>query len=225
MEFLGRGTFTAAGLVVAAVANNAMWCEAMCRAHGIAGEVDDDTWTWPVRTPHYYPDAITRRPLVSAEALLARTDSGPGCSIKDSFATLEIPGFEVIVEASWMYRPPGGPTHGKQWTVVTGTELPEWERAWGEPLGLFVPALVAGAQFLAARRGGRIEAGAILNRTGDVVGISNVFGGDWAGAVATATRLYPDLPLVGYESGDDFAAAQQQGFEVIGPLRVWLRHS
>jgi hypothetical protein len=100
---------------------------------------------------------------------------------------------------------------------------PEWERAWGEPLGLFVPALLAEVQFLAARSGGRIVAGAILNRSGDVVGISNVFGGDWAGAVATATRLYPGLALVGYAAGNDLAAARRQGFDVIGPLRVWMR--
>lgn len=116
-----------------------------------------------------------------------------------------------------------GLAHGDEWSVAIASDLPEWERAWGEPLGLFVPALLEDAQFLAARRGGRITAGAILNRTDDVVGISNVFGDDWAGAVATAVRLYPDLPLVGYEAGDGLAAARREGFEVIGPLRVWMR--
>jgi hypothetical protein len=209
-------------MIAKAVRNNAEWCDAMCRAHGISGEADDDVWAWPVRTPPYYPDAVTLHPSATAAALLARIDSGPGCSIKDSFATLDLPGFTVIVEASWMYRPPG-PAHGEKWSVATASDLPEWERAWGEPLGLFVPTLLADTLFLAARRGGRIVAGAILNRTDDVVGISNVFGGDWAGAVATAGRLYPDLPLVGYEAGDALAAARRQGFEVLGPLRVWMR--
>ena len=86
------------------------------------------------------------------------------------------------------------------------------------------PALLADAQFLAARRDGEIAAGAILNRTGDVVGISNVSATTaWPGAVATAAGLYPGLPLVGYEAGDDLAAARRHGFEVIGPLRVWMR--
>jgi hypothetical protein len=208
--------------IAAAVGNNIEWCEAMCRAHGIAGGADDDAWVWPVRTPPYYPDAVTLRPSVSAAALLARIDAGPGCSIKDSFATLDVPGFEVIIEASWMYRP-AGPARGAEWSTVIASDLPEWERAWGEPLGLFVPALLAEVQFLAARSGGRIVAGAILNRSGDVVGISNVFGGDRAGAVATATRLYPGLALVGYAAGNDLAAARRQGFDVIGPLRVWMR--
>ena len=209
-------------VLAAAVRNNVEWCDAMCRAHGIAGEADDDAWIWPVRTPPYYPDAVTLRPSGSAAAVLARIDAGPGCSIKDSFATLHLPGFEVIVEGSWLYRP-SGPARGAEWSAVTASELPEWERAWGEPRGLFVPALLANAQFVAARSGGRIVAGAILNRSDDVVGISNVFGGDWAGAAATAARLYPGMPLVGYAAGDDLAAASRQGFEVVGPLRVWMR--
>jgi hypothetical protein len=210
-------------MIAAAARNNAEWCDAMCRAHGIAGEAGADAWTWPQRTPPYYPDAVTLRPDVSAAALLERIDSGPGCSIKDSFATLDLPGFEVIVEASWIHRPAGpAPEAGDEWTVVT--DLGEWERAWGEPLGLFRPALLAEARFLAARRDGEIVAGAILNRTGDVVGISNVFGEDaWPGAVATAVGLFPNLPLVGYEAGDVLAAARRHGFEVIGPLRVWMR--
>lgn len=209
-------------MIVPAVRNNAEWCNAMCRAHGIAGAADDDAWTWPVRTPPYYPDAVTLRPSATAAALLARIDSGPGCSIKDSFATLDLPGFKVIIEATWMYRP-SAPARGDEQSVVTAADLAEWERAWGESLGLFVPALLTDAQFLAARRDGRIVAGAILNRTGNVVGISNVFGGDWAGAVATAARLYPNLPLVGYAAGGDLAAARRQGFEAVGPLRVWMR--
>jgi hypothetical protein len=210
-------------MIAAAARNNAEWCDAMCRAHGIAGEAGEDAWTWPVRTPPYYPDAVTLRPDVDVAALLERIDSGPGCSIKDSFATLEVPGFEILFDASWMRRPPGSATPpAAEWNVVS--DLDEWERAWGEPLGLFLPALLADGRFLAARRDGRIVAGAILNRTGDVIGLSNVFGDDpWPGAVATAASLYPDLPLVGYERGDDLAAARRVGFEVIGPLRVWTR--
>jgi hypothetical protein len=193
-------------MIAAAVRNNAEWCDAVCRAHGIAGEAGDDAWTWPERTPPYYPDAVTLRPDVDVASLLERIDSGPGCSIKDSFATIEVPGFEVLIEASWICRPPGrAPEVREEWTVVSAEEL-------------------AGAQFLTARRDGRITEEAILNRTGDVVGISNVSGEDpWPGAVATAVGLYPDLPLVGYERGDDLAAARRVGFEVIGPLRVWMR--
>jgi hypothetical protein len=32
----------------------------------------------------------------------------------------------------------------------------------------------------------------------------------------------PDLPLVEYAAGDALVAAARQGFEVLGPLRVWI---
>jgi hypothetical protein len=33
--------------------------------------------------------------------------------------------------------------------------------------------------------------------------------------------LFPGLPLVGYERGDDLERARRVGFEEVGPLRVW----
>ena len=74
-------------------------------------------------------------------------------------------------------------------------------------------------------------AGAILNRTGVVVGLSNLFipDGDaahwWASCVAASQNLFPELPLVGYERGQDLIDAQQCGFEALGPLRIWIKVS
>ena len=70
--------------------------------------------------------------------------------------------------------------------------------------------------------------GAIANQSDRVVGLSNIFGpagqalGTFAGAVAMAGQVFAGLPLVGYESGADLAAAQSAGFSAIGPLRVWV---
>jgi hypothetical protein len=66
------------------------------------------------------------------------------------------------------------------------------------------------------------KGGAIANRTGPVVGVSNLFG-DWRAAADSIAGRYPGLPLVGYESGDDLAAARRAGFTSTGPLRVWLK--
>ena len=70
---------------------------------------------------------------------------------------------------------------------------------------------------------GAIAAGAVLSRNGGAVGVSNVFGGGFTGAVRTAADLLGAGPLVGYESGDDLDAALAVGFGSLGPLRVWLR--
>ncbi|MFE9560788.1 hypothetical protein ACFYM0_06745 [Streptomyces sp. NPDC006487] len=84
--------------------------------------------------------------------------------------------------------------------------------------------------FLAGRDAeGRILAGAAANRTGEVVGISNVFSADgtpddeaWTGALTLTAALWPGLALVGYESGDDLGTALRHGFTAVGPLRVWV---
>jgi len=74
-----------------------------------------------------------------------------------------------------------------------------------------------------------LVAGAVANRSESVVGISNVFAvgddldGAWAGCLAAIARLYPGVPVVGYEHGEDLQVAARQGFTPIGPLRVWWR--
>jgi hypothetical protein len=40
-----------------------------------------------VRTPPYYPDAVTLLPDVSIEQVLSGIDTSEGCSVKDSFAS------------------------------------------------------------------------------------------------------------------------------------------
>lgn len=220
-----------------AARNNADWCAALCRAHGITGREGPYAWTSPRRTPLYYPDAVTLTPEASPGDVLGSIDlTAPGASVKDSFAVLDLSddGFEVLFEAQWIHRAAPDPT-GKGWQLVDGEgELAAWERAWsdGGSEGLFPPALLAepGHSFLVERdERGEATAGAVAGRSGDVVGISNLYAVDgdqdaaWAGCLATVARLWPGREVVGYESGDDLAAALRAGFAPAGPLRVWLR--
>lgn len=62
----------------------------MCRAHGWAGTVDDRAWTSARRTPPLYPDAVTLSATASVSEVLDRVDAGEGCSVKDSFARLDL---------------------------------------------------------------------------------------------------------------------------------------
>ena len=77
-------------LACAASRNNADGCHAFSRTHGIAGRFRADFWSSPVRTPPYYPDAVTLRPNIAVEHLLAGIDAGEGCSVKDRFACLDL---------------------------------------------------------------------------------------------------------------------------------------
>ena len=44
----------------------------------------------PVRTPRYYPDAITLLPEITLEQVPSGIDTSEGCSVKDSFAGLDL---------------------------------------------------------------------------------------------------------------------------------------
>jgi hypothetical protein len=227
----------------AAARNNAEWCDTLCRTHGIPGRFDADAWVAPRRTPRYYPDAVSLDPAALAGSILRRIDTiSPGCSIKDSFATLDLGlfGFEVAHEAEWIHRePPSSPISGPRdmrWTAIeTADELVAWEAAWdvdGDSESLFRPALLRDPSVTVL--GGFVDtsivAGAIANRTGhELVGLSNVFttdgdlDGAWSGSLAYFDTALPGLAIVGYESGDDLSVALRRGFRSVGALRIWLR--
>ncbi|SOR80895.1 hypothetical protein SCNRRL3882_4348 [Streptomyces chartreusis NRRL 3882] len=217
----------------------------MCRAHGVAGEFGGEAWAAAGRAPVHYPDAVTLEPGADPDALVARVDMGsPGAAVKDSFADLDLTGagFLVLFEAQWIHRPAGtaaparapGPTD-LAWDVVgdPGT-LRAWALAWdggAGHAGLFPDGLLADPEtsVIAGRSGdGRVVAGAVACRSAHVVGVSNVFGRDggpdaaWPVVLHALDRLFPGLPVVGYESGDDLETAVRYGFEPVGPLRVWL---
>ncbi|MFD5121108.1 hypothetical protein [Streptomyces sp. NPDC058385] len=227
-------------LVRAAARNNAEWCAAMGRSHGMAGEFGAQAWAAPARTPLYYPDAVTLVPSADPGALVGRIDTvAPGASVKDSFADLDLAeaGFEVLFEAQWIHRPATAPAPNPEldWYVVSAPDtLRTWALAWDDGDGdadLFRPELLDDpAVFVLAGQSadGRVVAGAVAGRSGPVVGISNVFARDggpdraWPVVLGAVHRLFPTLPVVGYERGEDLAAAIRHGFEPVGPLRIWL---
>ena len=224
-----------------AARNNAEWCDILCRSHGLPGRFDPDAWVDPQRTPPYYPDAVTLDPAAVGKRVIARIDTTtPGAYVKDSFANLDLApfGFEIVHEAEWIRRDPGPAPSTEdahvRWMPLDGeAELMAWETAWdaeGAALGLFGPALLRepSAQFLCGSVDGSIVAGAIVNRTGDVVGVSNVFStlGDldaaWSGCLAYLEIAHPGSAVVGYEAGEELATARRQGFGSVGALRIWF---
>lgn len=92
-------------LLRAAVSENAAWCDVFCRIGGVSGVFGPHAWTSPARTPEFYPDAVTLSPDATAADILPFVDASAGCSVKDSFASLELPGFEVVFSATWLQFP------------------------------------------------------------------------------------------------------------------------
>ncbi|SEG94038.1 hypothetical protein SAMN05216223_12920 [Actinacidiphila yanglinensis] len=211
-------------MVQAAARNNAEWCAVMSRAHGVESQFGEQEWAASARTPLYYPDAVTLVPGADPAAVVARIDTSmPGGSIKDSFADLDLTeaGFEVLFDAQWIHRPANAPAISSDlaWDVPGDKDtLGAWAQAWDQEDGnahLFRPELLNDpATFLLAGHSadGRVVAGAVASRSDHLVGISNVFALDgpdtaWPVVLDAVHRLFPTLPVVGYEHGDDLAAA------------------
>ncbi|MBP2705030.1 hypothetical protein JOL79_14535 [Microbispora sp. RL4-1S] len=226
-------------LRVAAARNNADWCASVCRSHGNTSAFGEKAW-WSVRrTPVYYPDAITLLDDVVPADFLTEIDmASPGCSVKDSFVTLDLApmGFSELFAAQWIHRPPGPavPATLRTERVSTASRLRDWQAAWhgdDDVPDVFRPALLddPSVLVLAFHDGGGLHGGAVLNHSAGLVGLSNLFAVEgcdvadiWASAISAAAGHFPEVPLVGYEHGDDLAPALANGFGVLGTLRVWL---
>ena len=237
MTTLSGGPTAAA---VLAARNNAEWCRAVCASHGIASRIEGGIWSAQAPTPVGYPEAVTLAPGIDAAAIVAALPVGAS-SIKDSFADVDLTpfGFEVLFDATWIIDDGSStvPTGGAQGStrpsleaIRTPSDLATW--AWAHGLrDAFAPALLDDPDIviLGARgRGGEFVAGAVLNRTEEVVGLSNVFDGGSelvASARDEAGRRWPGRPIVGYEDGEALDAALAAGFRTVGPLRVWHRRA
>jgi hypothetical protein len=235
--------------------NNAAWCDTVCRAHGNPRILQSEIWYTLRPTPRFYPNAVTLDPdgsAVQIPAIQRLIDSGElaGFAVKDSFLNLNLAplGFDPLFEAVWLWRSeslalPADLPDGIRWeTVRDPDELVRWELAWDSrapedqlspEVRIFLPSLLADpdVRFVAGYRDSRIVAGAIGNRSGEIVGLSNVFApadqaaGYWAGCMREISAAFPGLPMVDYEHGAELDLALSLGFEEIGPLRIWARRA
>ena len=234
-------------LVQRSVRNNAAWCDTVCRTHGRPGEFFDQIWISRLATPRFYPNAVTLTDAGAAEQLrhireLAAAQIPGEWGVKDSFCALDLApmGFHVLFDAHWFGGSPALPRAGDRipdtrWArIESASALADWESAWGgdasaQPAHVFLPALLAepDVAVIAGYQGQRIVAGAIGNRAADVVGLSNLFvpandpGRFGAGCASAMIAAFPGLPVVGYASGPELAAAIALGFQRLGPLRIW----
>jgi hypothetical protein len=186
-------------LLRAAAHNNAVWCDAVCRALGGDTAFGDGLWVNRRPAPPYYSNAVTFNPTDTAaqtRGIRALFDAGlPDMwSVKDSFRTLDLAplGFGVLFEARWLGLRPDQARRGLRplpidasaahWQrVTTDAGLAAWETTWrGDTANtaaearprLFLPALLADPNlaFLAGYQDEHIVAVAAANRSDDGVG-------------------------------------------------------
>jgi hypothetical protein len=216
-----------------AARNNAEWCDTFCRSYGIAGRFADSAWSSPTRTPPLYPDAVTLSRGLLGEALLGAIDNGPGASVKDSFADLDLAplGFEVLFCAEWLCQTDDGVAVSRWSSVSDVAALARWERAWGGAGDFFRAALLEEGDVAVLVRYDEdaVAAGAIANRSRAAIGLTNLFdtAGDHESAfveAASAARVrFGPLPVVCHEHGQALEAAKGAAFVTIGELVVWVK--
>ena len=127
-----------------AARNNAIWCDTVCRAHGVPGEFLPTVWLNRSTPPPYHSNLIVISDSgvrgQSLEHIRELIDLPlPGkWSAKDSFFNLELAtlGFDVLFEASWIWcdqalRDSGHSSSGIYWSrIASPAELARWESAW-----------------------------------------------------------------------------------------------
>jgi hypothetical protein len=218
----------------AAVDASVGWYEDLCALHGVGSVLRDGLWSSTSPPPPLHSDAEVVEPTVTAEQILERLDGRAQCGVKDSFGTLDLSsrGMDLLFSATWIHRPAATPavTGAHGWEVVqTVDDLAEWT-AGHDTAAVLLPGLLERAHFtiLAKRESGRIVAGAVARLGSGTVDVSNVHAApghsvDWAELARVIQWHYPGRQLVGYERGDDLAAAIEGGFQPVGDLRVWMR--
>lgn len=218
-----------------AILNNADWCELVANSHGITNERFENAWRTKGRMPPFYPNVVSTIANTDAEGLTQLAEGlPPKCGWKDSYADIDLTehGFSISFNAHWYALTGSHPNLTNTKTVgdVSSTsELEQWIAAWGEtPLNrtIFTPELLTkNVLFLYRQTAGKKDSGLILNRSANVVGISNTFGNPdgIAECISYAVKNANGLPLVGYGSSEELRGLEYLGFEDLGILRVWVR--
>jgi hypothetical protein len=227
----------------AAALNNAKWCAAVWRSHGLPVEQALGLWVCERETPQYYPNVITvdlgADPRLQKKLIedLLRSHPSLDVSVKDSFASLDLHTVAMtpLFDARWLVRPAGvkvtiEPT--LQWRRIDDEEqLAAWETAW-RTVGtrgprIFRPPLLLDPCTIVL--GGfdereAILAGGIAYDAAGALGITNVFGSRQQFIQALGS-MRPESGMVCYAAGNDIRLALQDSFQVLGSLRIWVRRT
>jgi hypothetical protein len=219
------GAGVRSSITALAAYNNAIWCDAVCRAHDRPGEFHETLWLTRLGTPRFYPDAVTTAGAEAAPAQLKAIADLIGSTrrqewfVKDSFHCLRLNslGFEPLSDAEWIAMSGARPAVRRNLpdyrsTIVTDEAgLIAWERSWaGEEAKaaaipqprVSMPRLLADDSivFVSIQGEDGIAGGGILNRGADVVGLSNLFGSQidwvWRSLAAMAGEIFPGLETI-----------------------------
>ncbi len=163
-------------------------------------------------------------------------------SIKDSFSVIDLGkyGFTKLFDAQWIYLEATKFIATKEnknlrYEIVNREDiLSRWRIAWDsdEQLGkeIFNPKLLGNPRvyFVAGYERKQIVSGCFVNKTDDVLGVSNFFAPNkdtdyWSDIIGFILDSIERVDIVGYERKEVVDKLQSLGFESMGNLTVWLK--
>jgi hypothetical protein len=157
-------------------------------------------------------------------------------------------GFSILFEGTWVENsatnlgdgnvntlPAQGSVKSEPvWeTVTTPANLAEWVAAWRQsndsdalhPNLLNDPTI----DFIWVRSSVQVIGGAVVNRSKNAVGLSNLFSRSadtlniWRSCVAHVCAHNSDMTVVGYVTRPFMFLAGDAHFSTLGPLRIWTK--
>jgi hypothetical protein len=232
-----------------AIDNNHGVYEVVFAGHGIRWNKNPSSWYCLEKVPPLYSNLVTRSAEWRPDGAFRSIDKAfeneqwENWSIKDSFAALDLGsyGFEKLFDAQWLYLEasrfaPEKEIAGIRYELIRDEDaLCLWRKAWDadEALGnrIFHPSLLRDPRvhFVAGYVAQKIVSGCLVNKTEDVLGISNCFcagedTGYWSDMISFIHATIERADIVGYERSEPLVAGlRAMGFEAVGNLTVWLK--
>ena len=211
-----------------AVEASRAWYDDVFALHGVPTASDGRLWQALAAPPPYHSVAKTLQPGVPASVVLAAArDIG---SVADSFADLELPGFTLLFEATWVHHAGGG-SGGRPaaWSAIRTPEvLARWSRCH-DYVGVLPAVVLDRPAFTVLGRwdGEDLVGGAVLHDGARAVGLSNAWTlpgrtTDWEELVAVAHAVHPGRAVTDYAEGEDLQGLLGAGFQGVGTQRVWV---
>lgn len=222
---------------ILAAHNNADWYCTMFDLHELQYARTDVAFLSNDTPPNFHSWMTTLAPQEKkAQRLLIKQNAyRDSFVVKDSFDSLDLAeeGFAEYFSASWIFADSIQEIDTAGWVRIESVKkLLLWEAAWkqgGSPSGRrqFPDSILDHPEISIWGRNmsNGFDAGVIANTSENCVGLSNCFGENAYPAAATvcARVAERELPVVGYERGEDLRAALNSGFNISGKLSVWVR--
>lgn len=234
--------------LVKAIINNNDLYEAVFKAQNLNWRRNDSICYCLEKTPPFYSNLVTVSDDWRPDEIFRRIDAKFAAEnwdewgIKDSFAVLDLTefGFKKLFDAEWIYlkaenfKPLEIAGELKYKVIENDRELSNWKIIWDadEKIGneIFYPQMLENPDvfFVAGFEEEKQVSGCLVNKTADVLGVSNFFAPSekphyWSETVAYIFDKMGAADIVGYERSEIVEELKKIGFEAEGDLTVWLK--